>query len=257
MAQTFSIEGIPVDCMSQEEAVRAICAAVDQGKGAFAVHTINLDHVVKLRRDGRFRSAYEKARFVLADGFPIVWAGRLQGLDVSRTTGSDLIEPLCREAAKRNQPVVFYGSVFPSLAGAAKELKRRIPDLEIAGVYAPGMLDVNSAEPPEGMDYLRGCGAKICFVALGAPKQELISERLTSEFDGTTAMLCIGAGLDFIAGKEQRAPAAFQKAGLEWLWRWSSAPGRMTGRYIDCFRVLPSVLLSGLSQKAKGQTEAG
>ena len=44
---------------------------------SFAVLAINLDHVVKLRRSAEFRAAYRKALYVLADGNPIVWAGRL------------------------------------------------------------------------------------------------------------------------------------------------------------------------------------
>ncbi len=252
MRRQFVIEGIPVDAISSAEAISGICDDV-AGTEPFAVHTINLDHVVKLRRDPAFRSAYERARFVLADGFPIAFAGRLAGLDVTRTTGSDLVEPLCREAARRGLPVVFYGSTFPSLVSAASELYRRIPDLEISGVYAPGMIDVNAPAEPEGMDFIRNSGARICLIALGAPKQEILGARFAQSFTAPMAMICIGASLDFISGKETRAPRLVRTLGGEWLWRWVSSPGRMTQRYLDCFRVLPSVILSGLRPSPRRQ----
>ena len=242
----FQIEGISVDALSVPEAARSICEELTRARRPFGVHTINLDHIAKLRSDPAFRTAYEQAKVVLPDGFPIVLAGRLRGIDVQRAAGSDLIEPLCREAASRGVPVMFYGSDFQILAAAAKELVRRIPDLQIAGIYAPGQIDPRKAEELEGTDYLRDCGGSICFLALGAPKQELAAARLAAEIDGPVAMVCIGAGLDFIGGKEQRAPHFAQAYGLEWLWRWASSPRRLTARYIDCFRVLPSVLASGL-----------
>jgi len=240
----FEIEGVSVDALSVTEAASSICEELTRVRRPFGVHTINLDHVVKLRTDEAFRATYGQARFVLPDGFPIVLAGRMRGVTVDRAAGSDLIEPLCREAAARGIPVMFYGSSFEVLTAAAKQLVLRIPGLQIAGVFAPGQIDPRKPETLEGTDYLRACGGSICFVALGAPKQELAAARLAADIEAPVAMVCIGAGLDFIGGKEKRAPHFVQSYGLEWLWRWGSSPRRLTARYLDCIRVLPSVLIA-------------
>jgi len=92
--EPFRVEGVNVQTFTLQEASERICDDVSSGK-AFSVFTLNLDHIVKLRRNSAFRAAYERARIVLADGFPIVLSGRLQGRRVERTTGADLIEPLC------------------------------------------------------------------------------------------------------------------------------------------------------------------
>ena len=44
--------------------------------------------------------------------------------------------------------------------------------------------------------------------------------------------LCVGASLDFLAGKVKRAPAWMQKTRLEWLYRLASEPKRMWKRYL-------------------------
>lgn len=243
MSEKFTVEGVEVDALSADAAIGRICDDVVAGP-AFSVFTINLDHVVKLRRLPAFRTAYASARYVLADGWPIALAGRLRGIEVRRTTGSDLIEPLCREAARRGLPVAFYGSTEASLAAAAAELKRRVPGLEIAAMYAPGMIDPLAPSEPEGVDSIRRSAARICFLALGAPKQEVLAARMANSMSGPMAMICIGAGLDFLAGHQTRAPKAFRTFGGEWLWRLVTDPVRMTGRYLDCFKVLPSVLMS-------------
>ncbi|MEO1363181.1 MAG: glycosyltransferase, partial [Pseudomonadota bacterium] len=43
-----------------------------QARAGFALATLNLDHIVKLRRDAAFRAAYLAQTHVVADGNPIV-----------------------------------------------------------------------------------------------------------------------------------------------------------------------------------------
>ena len=69
-------------------------ACLVRGQG-FAIATLNLDHVVKLRRDPVFRAAYQAQSHVVADGNPIVWLSRLAGRrDVALVPGSELIAPV-------------------------------------------------------------------------------------------------------------------------------------------------------------------
>lgn len=243
--QRFVVEDISVDTLSLDEASVRICDEIGSG-GSFSVFTLNLDHIVKLRSDPLFAQAYKRARIVLADGFPIALAGRLQGRTVSRTAGSDLIDPLCAEASRSGISVVFFGSSFASLVGAAKRLQTRHTGLSIAGVYSPSpAYDVLSADANEGIEFIRSSGAQICFVALGAPKQELFADRCAREIEGVS-FVCIGAGLDFLAGHQRRAPHVFRSLGCEWVWRLLSNPHRLAKRYLDCFLVFPSVVRSGL-----------
>ncbi|HRN87146.1 MAG TPA: WecB/TagA/CpsF family glycosyltransferase [Hyphomicrobium sp.] len=238
-----------VQTLSLKEASCRICDDVASGK-SFSVFTLNLDHVVKLRANPAFRAVYERAGIVLADGFPIVLAGRLQGRCLSRTTGADLIVPLCEEASRRGLPVFLLGSTSRSLAGAERHLTNLISNLDVAGTYAPDQgFAAHSEQADEAIEAIRKSGARICFIALGAPKQEIFADRCAREIEGVS-FLCIGAGLDFLAGHQKRAPKVFQVTGLEWLWRMLLNPGRLARRYAECLAVLPSVLLDSLSRRS-------
>lgn len=246
--ETFCVEGIKVDALSLTEASARICDELDREK-SFSVFTINLDHVVKLRRDPNFAGAYQRAAIVLPDGFPIVLAGRLQGRSVSRTAGSDLIVPLCVEAARRGFPVVLFGTTIASLSGAARHLTTHIEGLDIAGAYSPPPdFDPLSEQASEGLEFIRNSGARICLLALGAPKQEVFADRCARDINGM-AFICIGAGLDFLAGHQKRAPEIFRKLNCEWLWRLLLDPRRLARRYLECLYVFPSVLLSGMGRR--------
>ncbi len=104
-----------------------------------------------------------------------------------------------------------------------------------------------SAEADHAIELIRESGARLCFVALGAPRQEVFAARCLDELDGT-GVLCIGAALDFIAGTQKRAPSVTQKAGLEWAWRMLNNPSRLGPRYARCMAAVPGLVARTLPQ---------
>ncbi|HEX5210704.1 MAG TPA: WecB/TagA/CpsF family glycosyltransferase [Pseudolabrys sp.] len=243
----FRVEGISVNTLSLPHAVAAMGAAARESRG-FCAFTLNLDHCTKLRSDRQFRTAYRRARFVTADGFPIVLLGRLAGASVSRTTGADLAEPLCAEAARGGLPIVLFGPNARTLRFAQAKLRERIQGLEIADAFAPGLnFDPESQEADLAIERIRRSGARLCLVALGAPRQELFSARCVDMIPGM-GFVCVGAALDFIAGTEMRAPPFFQNNGLEWLWRLSSNPRRLGLRYLRCAAAVPRLIADAIPQ---------
>lgn len=247
--ETFRVNDINVCVTTMADACANICDMAQSGRSG-TVFTINLDHVVKLRRDALFAAAYKRASLVLPDGMPIIWAGKLQGKKLARVTGADLVDPLCAEAGARGLPVAVYGSTDSVLRTAAEKLKSRYPALTVSAAIAPRAgVDVMSSDVEADIEHIRKSGARICFVALGAPKQELLAARFAGD-DGMV-FVCIGAALDFIAGRQTRAPSLFQNTGAEWLWRLALSPRRLGRRYLDCALVLPNVLLSALMANQK------
>jgi N-acetylglucosaminyldiphosphoundecaprenol N-acetyl-beta-D-mannosaminyltransferase len=243
----LTVDGITINVVSLPEAVSSIVSAAQQGD-SFSVCTLNLDHVVQLQQRSDFRAAYRRARFVTADGFPIVVLSRLVGTPVKRTTGADLVEPVCQEARTKGLPIFLLGSNDRTLSITAKRLSERFPGLKVAGYYAPGAnFDPYSSEANFAIERIRASGAKLCFVALGAPRQELFAARCLDALNGT-GLLCIGAALDFIAGTQARAPSLTQKIGLEWAWRMLREPRRLGPRYARCIAIVPRLVARTIPQ---------
>jgi N-acetylglucosaminyldiphosphoundecaprenol N-acetyl-beta-D-mannosaminyltransferase len=246
------IDGQPVNVRNLSHAVTSIIARLSH-PGSFLVCTLNLDHLVKLRKSGQLRQAYARAEIITPDGFPIVKLGDLRGCRLERTTGADLIEPLCAIATQRRLPIFLIGSTFAVLSKSARRLLTSHIDLEIAGVYAPSQsFSVQSAEADEAIDVIRRSGARLCFLALGAPLQELFGLRAVDETFGV-AFLPIGAGLDFLAGAQVRCPSWLQSMNLEWAWRLTRDPRRLWLRYFRC-AVLFAMLLSKETIRRSGRS---
>ena len=223
------------------------------GKG-FTVATLNLDHVVKLRRDPRFRAAYARHSHVVADGNPIVWISRMAGHDVSLVPGSELVEPAAALAARAGVPVAFVGATEEALAAAARNLSARYPGLDVVARIAPPMgFDPEGQGADAVIEEIAGSGARVCFLALGAPKQEIFAAR-ASERLPKTGFLSIGAGLDFVAGTQVRAPALVRAFAAEWLWRLGTDPRRLAGRYAACIAILPDLIRDAVETRRRTRT---
>jgi N-acetylglucosaminyldiphosphoundecaprenol N-acetyl-beta-D-mannosaminyltransferase len=214
-----------------------------RGRQGFALATLNLDHLVKLGRDPAFRAAYAAQTHVVADGNPVVWLQRLAGNPVDLVPGSELVEPLAALAGRLGVPVALLGSTADILALAATRLQ----------VACPGLTVVARLAPPQGFDPagpageaalrdLAASGARLCFLALGAPKQEILAARGRDSLP-EVGFVSIGAGLDFIAGSQTRAPLWLRRLALEWAWRLMLSPGRLARRYLDCALILPGLAL--------------
>jgi exopolysaccharide biosynthesis WecB/TagA/CpsF family protein len=230
VARIASIDSWPIDVPDQAWLIDRIVQDVGEGRGG-TVFTINLDHLAKLRRDDAFRGAYGRATHVSADGVPVVLLAHAGGVAIERVTGADLVVPLCRAAATAGISVHFFGTRAEILERAVARLRAEVPGLVVAGTEAPALgFEPHSDEARRAVERIAASGAGICFVALGAPRQELFADAAQAWSQGVV-YLAVGAALDFLAGERVRAPRIFQRLGLEWLWRTAQEPRRMLPRY--------------------------
>lgn len=243
---------VTVTVPDQDALLADIGARFDRGAG-FSVATINLDHVVKLARDPAFRDAYGAHSHITADGNPIVWLSHLAGQgDVALVPGSEVIEPLATLAAAKGVPVAFFGATDASLDAAAAALRAKTPGIDIVLTLAPPMgFDPEGPAADAAIAQIGDSGARLVFLALGAPKQERFAVRAAAALPGT-GYLSIGAGLDFISGAQVRAPDWVRAIAAEWLWRMLSNPRRLAARYGACLLALPGLTLRALAARRKG-----
>ena len=190
--RNLTVDGITINIHTMADAVASIVAAAQHNE-SFHVCTLNLDHVRHLNANGDFRESYRRARFVTADGFPIVVLGRLARAPIQRTTGADLIEPVCEAAARNDLPIFLLGSDPPTLAECEKRLCARYEGLKVAGSFSPGRgFEANSAEADESIERVRASGAKLCFLARSARRSRRCSPPAASTACPASASCALG-----------------------------------------------------------------
>lgn len=215
----------------------------------FSVATMNLDHAVKLRRDPSFGRAYAAQTHVTADGRPVVWLMRLAGRPVDLVTGSDLVAPLIALCAKEGIRVAIIGATETALSQAADQFCATHPGLQITDLLSPPMgFDPEDVTADELIERLSRSQAQICLLALGAPKQEKFAARALGVLPNM-GFVSVGAGVDFVAGTQTRAPGFFRALALEWLWRLLCDPKRLFSRYARCAAILPTLMGAAISMR--------
>lgn len=247
-ADTSAVDGIRITHATRAALLDDITTRFSSRNG-FTVATLNLDHIVKMRRDPAFLKAYRAHSHVVADGNPVVWLSGLAGRQIELVPGSELIAPLAALAARMDVPVAFLGSTQDTLDRAAARLVADYPGLRVVARIAPAFgLDVTGADADALIAQLEESGARLCLLALGAPKQEILAVRAAARLTDC-GFASIGAGLDFIAGHQTRAPRLVRRFALEWAWRMASNPGRLAGRYATCAAILPHLAREARQQR--------
>lgn len=239
------ILGVPVDAITWEDLRRTITAWVG-GDTPRQMCTVNPEFVMVAQQDINFYNILNRADLCVADGQGLLWAARYLGLPLpERITGSDGVPLIAGWAAEAGWSLFLLGAAAGVAARAAAILQKAHPGLRIAGTYA------GSPAPQDEDDIvarINASGADILFVAYGAPAQDKWIARNLPRLHVRVAA-GVGGAFDFIAGVQKRAPLAWRRLGLEWLyrliqqpWRWK----RMTR--------LPRFVLAVLRRGRRGPT---
>lgn len=213
--------GVGFDDLTMEEAVEAALGFMNT-RGAHYACTPNPEIVMAAKKDVALRSALGQADLVLADGVGVTKAAAMLKTPLkARVPGIDFATAVIARLAERGGSVYLFGARPGVAEAAAARLAEAYPGLSIAGTSdgyftddGPIIEKINASSP----DFLMVC--------LGSPKQE----RWMSENAGRLScglMAGLGGSLDVLAGNVQRAPEAWRKLGLEWLYRVIKEPKRL------------------------------
>ncbi len=219
-----TILGVPMDCVSMAQSVLIADDMVREGRQG-SVFAINPEKIVMAGDNPRLLEAIRSGSLLVPDGIGAILAARLGGIrGVPRVPGADLMPELCNLAAIRGYPVFLLGARPEVTPRAAEALLESYPRLQIAGMQNGYLSNADRETLPERIN---ASGAKLLFVALGSPEQEIwIHENLPRL---TTVAVCQGVGgtFDVLAGRVRRAPAVWQRSYMEWLYRLIREPARI------------------------------
>ena len=238
----IDVLGVGFDNMTADEAVSAAYGVVcGEGPAGYIV-TPNPEIVWLCRGDDGLRGAINDAFLVLPDGIGVIYGAKILGTPLkARIPGIDFITALLARMAENGKSVFLFGSKPGVAEAAAENLKAAHPGIVISGTCdgyftddGPIIEKINSASPD------------LLLVCLGAPKQELWMAENVSKLD-VRLMAGLGGSLDVFAGNVKRAPEAWQRLGLEWLYRLIKEPRRIK-RMIK----LPLFVLAVIMKRIRG-----
>ena len=229
-----------------------MAAAVDliggwlRDRRATHVVTFGAEMAALAARDIRYRGAINAADLVVPDTVGVVWASRVLGHPLpERVAGIDLVDRLLAAQASSGLRLFVLGASAGVAESAAQLLATRHAGVVIAGMHHGYFASDHDQDVAR---LVRSANANLLLVALGFPNQEYW---IRDNLQALGGAVCIGVGgaLDVWAGRAARAPAAWRKLGLEWLYRLLREPHRFRRQM-----ALPRFVALVLAQALRGRS---
>jgi N-acetylglucosaminyldiphosphoundecaprenol N-acetyl-beta-D-mannosaminyltransferase len=175
------------------------------------------------------RNIYEDAHLCFLDSRVISLAARLCGLHPPQVIpGADLVEQLFRQAITPTTSICVVGGGRSVAAG----IKSIFNVGEISHIEPSFGFCQNQDELDRTAAFIVASQADYTFLAVGSPQQEILAARVAAMGGARGVGICAGASIDFITGKQRRAPRLLQRLALEWAYRFWMEPRRLANRYL-------------------------
>lgn len=228
-----------IDNVTKAEAIEHIEKCICERKISQII-TPNVDQIVRMEKDEYFKEICNSCELLLVDGTPLMWIAKAYKKPFKeKICGSDLMPELCALAAKKGYKIFILGAAPGVAALAAEKLQEQNPGLIVAGTYSPPLgFEKDEKELERINQILLESEADMLFVGMGVPKQDIFVYENMHKYKIPTSF-SIGGTIDFIAGRQKRAPKWVNKIGMEWFYRFLCNPKRMFKRYfVDDMKIL-------------------
>ncbi len=200
-------------------------------------------------RDEEYLKVVNGGLFAICDSSWVpLYLKSIYGIKYEQYCGADIFKDI---VSSRKYRMIFMGTSQKTLDGLQKEIMAMNPDVKDMKFVELPFRDVEDFDYPSIAKMIEEDGAKIIWVALGAPKQECFMNRLLPHLK-SGVMLGVGAVFKFYSGtEEKRCPEWIQKHRLEFVYRILQDPKKQLKRCFWIVYTLPGLYLGEVMRKRK------
>src|SRR5581483_9257080 len=245
-----AIGGLPIAVIDRVASARLIIdlARSRPGPRPVVMTSANGQVVSLVARDPDARRMFLAADLLHADGMPLVVAPRLRGPAQwpERVATTDLFHDVARLAELEGVSFYLLGAQPTVIDRAVASVRERYPRLAIAG-HRSGYF---AGDEDRIAEEINAAAPGVLWVGMGVPREQAFAAAYAHRLTNVGVIKTSGGLFDFLSGKNRRAPAWMQAAGLEWLYRTALEPRRLLMRYLTTNPHAAYLLLAKASRRA-------
>lgn len=203
--------------------------------------------LVELARCSVHREAIEGSDMALLDsGFLVLLWMIIKGERLPRMSGLRFMRALVEMPEFQEQGATFW--IMPTIEDAranCRWLQRNgigvtLDDCHVAPMYPRGQI-----VDEELLAILKERRPRFVVINLGGGVQERLGFYLRKHLGNQTAIICTGAAIAFLSGRQANIPPWADRLMLGWLMRCLNSPTKFVPRYWDAFRLVNLILRHG------------
>ena len=225
---SVSLLGVHLTPVTLEQVLDRVYETITH-RGRLQIGVVNAAKLVNMRRNQLLHDDVLSSDIILADGSAVVWASRLLRQPLpERVAGIDLMMGMFQRGDRLKYRFYLLGAAEEVSAAVAWRIGRDYPGVQIVGRrngFFSGDEEVGIARD------IFQAKPDILLIAMSSPRKERFLARWSKEID-VPVWHGVGGSFDVFAGRVQRAPLAWQRLGLEWLYRLKQEPRRLLKRYL-------------------------
>ena len=206
-------------------------------------------------RDEEYLKVVNGGLFAICDSSWVpLYLKSIYGIKYEQYCGADIFKDI---VSSRKYRMIFMGTSQKTLDGLQKGIMAMNPEVKDMKFVELPFRDVEDFDYPAIANMIEEDGAKIIWVALGAPKQEKFMNRLLPYLK-SGVMIAVGAAFKFYSGTdEKRCPKWIQKHHLEFVYRICQDPKKQLKRCFWIVATLPKLYYEEWKRKnAKSKEHA-
>lgn len=211
------------DCLS------VISERLDDMRGRY-VCVSNAHTCVMAHDNPSYWNVQAESVMSVPDGKPLSVIGRKIVPTMGRVTGPDLMREVFLRSEVTGWKHYLYGDTPEHLAALQRALSIDYPQASVVGAEPSVFRPLSEEEKCELAKRVNASRADFMWVAIGAPRQEVLCHDLNGRVDAL--MIGVGGAFNVLAGVVPEAPQWMQRASLEWLYRLIQEPRRLFKRYL-------------------------
>ncbi len=231
-----TIGGLPIAAIDRTKSAQLMIDVALARRGArrppIIISSANGQVVSLCARQLHIRELFLSADLIHADGMPLVFVSHLFGKTPlpERVCTTDLFHDIAMLAPQRGARFFFLGATKSVVDAATQRVRALYPDLDIVG-RSCGYLR-REGDEERIIDIINNAAPDILWLGLGVPNEQSFAVRNRDRLTAVGLIKTSGGLFDYLSGKNTRAPAWMQSAGLEWAYRMYLEPRRLSGRYL-------------------------
>lgn len=219
---TFNLFGVEVDNITIKEALDRARQFLFNSRGRL-IFTPNPEIILRAKTNPRYRQILNSGNLLLPDGYGLILASRFLKTPLQeRVTGVDFLEKFIK-VLHQNQHSCYI-LLHENGLTKAEEVRRHLD------IHYPRLnfccQSVNNHYLASGhlIDDINEFAPDVLIVTFGAPLQERWLYNTMKHLPAVQIGFTGGGAIDMLVGSVKRAPLFWQKAHLEWLWRFLKSP---------------------------------